>query len=85
MTEESKGSAEKMEVEVGRWTPDGTFTGETLRFTAEEVGSYTDRSLADSEDDRGSRTRSTGRSPAAKAGGGLRESARSWRRSTTSS
>ncbi len=50
MTEEERG---KVEVEVGRWTPDGTFTGETLRFTAEEVGSYTDRSLADSEDDRG--------------------------------
>jgi hypothetical protein len=52
MTEENAArQAEK--VEVGRWAPDGTFTGEELRFTGEEAGSYTDYSEARSSDDRG--------------------------------
>lgn len=50
MTEERRS---QIEVKVGRWMPDGTFTGETLTFTGEEVGSYTDYSMAQSRDDRG--------------------------------
>ncbi len=51
MTEESRGN--KVEAKVGGWTSDGTFTGEVLRFVAEEVGAYTDYSEASSGDDRG--------------------------------
>lgn len=45
--------ADKIEVEVGQWLPDGTFVGELVRFSGEEVGSYTDFSEARSGDDRG--------------------------------
>lgn len=48
MTEQNK-----VEVRVGHWAPDGTFLGELVRFTGEEVGSYTDYSEARSQDDRG--------------------------------
>ncbi len=51
LTSEERG--EKIEVKVGRWLPDGTFTGEVLRFTGSEVGSYTDYTESRSEDDRG--------------------------------
>jgi hypothetical protein len=44
---------EKVEVEVGGYSVDGTFLGERLRFAAEEVGSWTDFSMARSQDDRG--------------------------------
>lgn len=53
MTEASAFGESKVEVKVGRWTPDGTFTGEELRFAGEEIGSYTDFSMARSNDDRG--------------------------------
>lgn len=43
----------RVEVRVGREAPDGTFLGELVRFTGEEIGSYTDYSLAWSNDDRG--------------------------------
>ena len=44
---------DKVDVKVGVWLPDGTFTGEVLRFAGEEVGSYTEYSPANSRDDRG--------------------------------
>jgi len=43
----------KVKVEVGGYSADGTFLGEVVRFTAEEVGSWTDHSMATSSDDRG--------------------------------
>jgi hypothetical protein len=43
----------KLEVKVGPYAPDGTFLGQVVRFTGEEVGSYTDFSEAQSSDDRG--------------------------------
>lgn len=49
MSEESN----KVEVRVGAFAQDGTFLGELVRFTGEEVGSYTDYSEAQSKDDRG--------------------------------
>jgi hypothetical protein len=39
---ETKTTLPKVEVEVGNWLPDGTFTGHLVRFTGAEVGSYTD-------------------------------------------
>ncbi len=44
----------KVEVKAGGWLADGTFTGQLVRFTGEEVGSYTDYAEARSSDDRGS-------------------------------
>ncbi len=43
----------RVEVKVGHWSPDGTFLGELVRFTGEEVGSYTDYAEARDRDDRG--------------------------------
>ncbi len=43
----------KVKVEVGGYSADGAFLGEVVRFTAEEVGSWTDHSMATSSDDRG--------------------------------
>ncbi len=37
----------------GLYSADGTFLGEVLRFTAEDAGSWTDYSMATSNDDRG--------------------------------
>ncbi len=45
--------ANKVEVKVGHWSPDGTFLGEVVRFTGEEAGAYTDYAEARSQDDRG--------------------------------
>ena len=44
---------EKVEVKVGGWLADGTFTGTLVRFAGEGLGSYTDHSEASSSDDRG--------------------------------
>jgi hypothetical protein len=49
----SEEGTEKVEVEVGGYGADGTFLGEVSRFAAEEVGSWTDFSMARSQDDRG--------------------------------
>ncbi len=49
----TENTTDKVDVKVGVWLPDGTFTGEVLRFAGEEVGSYTDYSPANSRDDRG--------------------------------
>lgn len=49
MSEESN----KVEVKAGPFSPDGTFLGELVRFTGEEIGSYTDYAEASSKDDRG--------------------------------
>jgi hypothetical protein len=35
-------TTEKAEVRVGSWLPDQTFLGEVLRFSAEELGSWTE-------------------------------------------
>ena len=43
----------KVEVKIGAWLPDRTFTGKLVRFKGEEVGGYTDFSEANSSDDRG--------------------------------
>lgn len=44
----------KVEVKVGSWDRDGTFTGEVVRFTGEEVASYTElHGETGSQDDRG--------------------------------
>ena len=44
---------EKVEVKVGGWLADGTFTGTLVRFSGEALGDYTDYSEASSSDDRG--------------------------------
>ncbi len=45
----------KVEVKVGPYDEAGTFTGEIVRFTGEEVGSYCERTgQTGSRDDRGS-------------------------------
>ncbi len=53
LTRERLSEEEKVAVEVGGYGADGTFLGELVRFTAEEVGSWTDFSMARSQDDRG--------------------------------
>ncbi len=43
----------KVEVEVGPYDEGGTFLGQLVRFTGEEIGSHTDYAEARSSDDRG--------------------------------
>jgi hypothetical protein len=43
----------KVEAKVGPYDEGGTFLGQLVRFTGEEVGSYTDYREARSSDDRG--------------------------------
>jgi len=49
-----KATGAKIEVSVGAWDSQGTFTGRLVRFSGEEIGGYTEYyGRASSSDDRG--------------------------------